>query len=119
MDAVEQLAASLLAELTPPWSQWFGLVPGRNIGALDYGFFAEMLDGLSQSIQAHFDRSNFALEMHQAFLDLVTVGNATLLCEEAPVGSPSAFALPPFRWPRWCSTPDPKDRSRTIFARAR
>ena len=23
-DAVEQLAASLLAELTPPWSQWFG-----------------------------------------------------------------------------------------------
>jgi Bacteriophage head to tail connecting protein len=91
MDAVEQLAASLLAELTPPWSQWFGLVPGRNIGALDYGFFAEMLDGLSQSIQAHFDRSNFALEMHQAFLDLVTVGNATLLCEEAPVGSPSAL----------------------------
>ncbi len=27
-DAVEQLAASLLAELTPPWSQWFGFRPG-------------------------------------------------------------------------------------------
>jgi hypothetical protein len=25
LDAVEQLGASLLAELTPPWSQWFGL----------------------------------------------------------------------------------------------
>ena len=26
-DAAEQLAASLLAELTPPWSRWFGLAP--------------------------------------------------------------------------------------------
>jgi hypothetical protein len=91
LDAVEQLAASLLAELTPPWSQWFGLVPGREIGGLDHGPFAETLDAVTQSVQAHFDRSNFALEMHQAFLDLVTVGNATLLCEEAPIGSPSAF----------------------------
>ena len=27
-DAVEQLSASLLAQLTPPWSRWFGLTPG-------------------------------------------------------------------------------------------
>jgi hypothetical protein len=27
-DAVDQLAASLLSELTPPWSRWFGLAPG-------------------------------------------------------------------------------------------
>ena len=32
-DAVEQLAASLLAELTPPWSQWFGFRPGHDVGA--------------------------------------------------------------------------------------
>ena len=31
-DAVEQLAASLLAELTPPWSQWFGFRPGHDVG---------------------------------------------------------------------------------------
>ena len=30
-DAVEQLAASLLAELTPPWSQWFGFRPGHEV----------------------------------------------------------------------------------------
>ena len=29
-DAAEQLAASLLAELTPPWSRWFGLAPARG-----------------------------------------------------------------------------------------
>ncbi|MGH6943925.1 MAG: portal protein [Geminicoccaceae bacterium] len=92
-DAVEQLAASLLGELTPPWSLWFGLVPGREIGPLERGVVAEALDGVTQTLQAHFDRSNFAVEIHQAFLDLVTVGSGTLLFEEAPVGGLSAFRL--------------------------
>lgn len=91
LDAVEQLASSLLAELAPPWSQWFGLIPGREVGSLERGLFGDTLDGVTQTVQANFDRSNFALELHQAFLDLVTVGSATLLCEEAPLGSPSAF----------------------------
>lgn len=92
-DAVDQLAASLLAELTPPWSQWFGLVPGRQVGVLERGALAESLDQVSLTIQAHLDRSNFAAEIHQAFLDLVTVGSATLLFEEAPIGDLSAFRL--------------------------
>ena len=91
LDAVDQLAASLLAELTPPWSQWFGLVPGRDVAPLERGLVAESLDEVTQTIQAHFDRSNFAVEIHQAFLDLVTVGSATLLVEEAPVGTLSAL----------------------------
>jgi hypothetical protein len=93
LDAVDQLGASLLAELTPPWSQWFGLVPGREIGSLERGLIAEGLDRVTQTVQAHFDRSNFAVEMHQAFLDLITIGSATLLFEEAPLGAPSAFRL--------------------------
>jgi hypothetical protein len=40
LDAVEQLAP-LLAELTPPWSQWFGLIPGREVGAIERGAVAE------------------------------------------------------------------------------
>ena len=90
-DAVDQLAASLLAELTPPWSQWFGLVPGRHVNALERGPLAELLDQASLTIQSHFDRSNFAAEVHQAFLDLATIGSATLLLEEASIGDPSAF----------------------------
>lgn len=93
LDGVEQLAASLLAELTPPWSQWFGLIPGRDIGSIERGAVAEALDRVTQTIQAHFDRSNLAVEIHQAFSDLVTVGSATLLFEEAPVGGLSAFRL--------------------------
>jgi hypothetical protein len=30
-DAAEQLAASLLAELAPPWSRWFALAPARGM----------------------------------------------------------------------------------------
>ena len=93
LDAVDQLGASLLAELTPPCSQWFGLIPGREVGPLERGLVAEALDDVTRTVQAHFDRSNFAVEMHQALLDLVTVGNATLLFEEAPLGGLSAFRL--------------------------
>ena len=92
-DAVEQLAASLLAELTPPWSQWFGLVPGYDVAEFDHSLVSEELDRATQTIQGHFDRSNFAVEIHQAFLDLTTVGSATLLFEEAPIGALSAFRL--------------------------
>ena len=30
-DAVDQLASSLLAKLTPPWSKWFGLTAGPDL----------------------------------------------------------------------------------------
>jgi Bacteriophage head to tail connecting protein len=93
LDAVEQLGASLLAELTPPWSQWFGLIPGREVSTIERGGVAEALDRVTQTVQAHFDCSNFAVEIHQCFLDLVTAGSATLLFEEAPIGSLSAFRL--------------------------
>ena len=90
-DAVEQLAASLLAELTPPWSRWFGLRPGQNVPAEHEGALAEELDRIADQIQGHFDRSGFAVEIHQCFLDLATVGTATLMFREAPAGEASAF----------------------------
>lgn len=90
-DATEQLAASLLANLTPPWSAWFGLVPGTELEAAEREQFAPILDRASETLLAHFDRSNFAVELHQAFLDLVVGGSACLLFEEAPPGEPAAF----------------------------
>jgi hypothetical protein len=92
-DAVDQLAASLLAELTPPWSEWFGLIPGTEIDSFEAPLVAEELDRTTATLQGHFDRSNFAVEIHQAFLDLATIGSATLLFEEAPLGGLSAFRL--------------------------
>lgn len=97
MDAVDQLASSLLANLTPPWSPWFGLKPGPELTNAQAESLAPALEGAARVMQAHFDRSNFAVEMHQAFLDLVTAGTGTLLFEEAAPGQMAAFrfsALP-------------------------
>ncbi len=90
-DAVDQLAASLLAELTPPWAQWFGLAGGTDLTPEERAQVAPLLDQASAVLQSAFDRSNFAVEMHQCYLDLVCGGTACLLFEEAPPGEPSAF----------------------------
>ena len=90
-DAVDQLAASLLAQLTPPWARWFGFVPGTDATDLERDRLADELERAATVLQSHFDRSNFAIEMHQCYLDLVTVGTASLLFEETQPGEPSAF----------------------------
>jgi hypothetical protein len=90
-DAVQQLAASLMAELTPPWSRWFALVPGAAMTEPERAAAAPTLEAATRVLQAHLDRSNYAVELHQCFLDLVVLGTATLLFEEAPLGESSAF----------------------------
>ncbi len=88
-DAVDQLAAALLALLTPAGSQWFGFEAGAEADGT--GSVQSDLEQAARRMRTHFDRSNFAVEMHQSFLDLVTVGTACLLFEEAPPGEASAF----------------------------
>lgn len=98
-DAVDQLAASLLSHLTPPWSRWVGLMPGTELGAEDAEAIAPKLENIAETIQSHFDRSNFTVEIHQCFLDLVTAGTACLMLEETAPGESSAFrftAVPMF-----------------------
>ena len=91
LDATEQLAASLLGNLTPPWSQWFGLKPGPDLTAEQAESLAPLLEEAGKKIQAHFERSNFIVEMHQCYLDLVVGGTASLQFEEAEPGAFSAF----------------------------
>ncbi|NQZ14821.1 MAG: head-tail connector protein [Alphaproteobacteria bacterium] len=91
MDAVDQLAASLLGNLTPPWAQWFGFKPGTDLSDAEAQAIAPLLEKAARTIQAHFDSSNFAVEMHQCFLDLAVGGTATLCFEETEPGSLSAF----------------------------
>lgn len=91
MDAVDQLAASLLGSLTPPWSQWFGFKPGPDLSEAEAEALAPILEKTAKTIQAHFDNSNFAVEIHQCFLDLAVGGTSTLYFEESEVGSLSAF----------------------------
>lgn len=90
-DAAEQLAASLMSQLVPPWSRWFGLQPGGEVPEMHRTAVGEVLERAADVLQGHFDRSNFAMEVHQCFLDLVVAGTATLQFEEAPPGGDSAF----------------------------
>jgi len=90
-DAVDQLAASLLSQLTPPWSGWIGLTAGSDMSDAEAEAIAPILKKASNVMAAHFDRSNFAVEMHQCFLDMVVSGTASLLFEEGEIGAHSAF----------------------------
>lgn len=90
-DAVDQLASSLLAELTPPWAKWFGLKAGNELTSVEREQVSPILEKTSDILLQNFEHSNFAVEIHQCYLDLVTIGTACLLFEEAPVGNATAF----------------------------
>ncbi|MGH1399431.1 MAG: portal protein [Alphaproteobacteria bacterium] len=91
MDAADQLASSLMGHLTPIFTPWFGLKPGPEMSEEDAQTFAPALEKAGKIINDHFDRSNFAVEIHQCFLDLVVGGTASLFFEETQVGEFSAF----------------------------
>lgn len=91
LDAVDSLAASLLGNLTPPWTQWFGLKPGPDLSAAETESLSPVLEQAGRTLQAHFDRSNFIVEMHQCYLDLIVGGTAALMLEESEPGNFSAF----------------------------
>lgn len=90
-DCVDQLAALILSEMTPPWIRWFQLTAGSDLSPEESDRITTTLKLISESLQNNFDHSNFALEIHQCYLDLITAGTACLLFEEAPIGSSSAF----------------------------
>lgn len=90
-DCVDQLSALMLSEMTPPWQRWFQLTAGTDLTQEETAQISQTLEHISGTLQAHFDRSNFALEIHQCYLDLITAGTACLLFEEAPIGYNSAF----------------------------
>lgn len=90
-DCVDQLAALILSEMTPPWLRWFHLTAGTDLNDSERTKIMPDLEKLSEVVHMHLDRSNFATEIHQCYFDLITAGTACLLFEEAPVGAASAF----------------------------
>lgn len=90
-DAVDQLAASLLGHLTPPLTPWFGFRAGSGLTPEEAAALSPKLEQAGRILRSHFDHSNFAVEIHQSFLDLVIGGTASLAFEEAEPGSHSSF----------------------------
>lgn len=90
-DAVDQLAASLLGHLTPPWGAWFGFTPGVGLDGVEDGVLSTPLSQTTRCLRAQIDRSNLAVELHQCFLDLVVGGTACLQIRETMPGAAVAF----------------------------
>ena len=116
-DAVDQLAASLLAELTPPWSRWFNLTAGADLPPDEAAAAGPVLEDIGAALQGHFDRSNFLVEMHQCYLDLVTGGTAALLFEENAPGGASAFRFRALPLPEVWLDEGESGRLETVFRR--
>lgn len=91
LDAVDQLTALLLGNLAPPLTPWFGFRPGTDMTAEQFVNLTPILEKTASILATHFDHSNFIVELHQCFLDLVVSGTACLALEEAEPGMLSAF----------------------------
>lgn len=65
--------------------------PGPMASDADIQTLAPILKEANEILQGHFDRSNFTVEIHQAFLDLVTYGTACIRFDETEPGDLSAF----------------------------
>lgn len=117
-DAVDQLAASLMAQLTPPWTHWLGFAVGPEAHETDRQELAIELEKATAVMQSHFDRSNFSVEIHQCYLDLVTAGTASLLLEEAPPGERSAFRFTAVPLAQVVLEEGPSGRLDTTFRRS-
>lgn len=91
MDGVDQLATAILGQVTPPWSAWFALRCGTSLTPEQIQLAQPKLDKITQTVLSHFDTSNFAVEIHQCFLELVTVGTACIALHETMAGSAAAF----------------------------
>ena len=114
-DAVDQLGAMMLSELTPPWMNWFTLSAGSEFSKEEQEKLAPTLDKMANALQTNFDRSNFAMEIHQCYLDLITAGTACLMFEEAPFGSASAFRFSAVPLSQLCLAEGPTGRLNHLF----
>ena len=114
-DAVDQLGALMLSQLTPPWMHWFQLSAGSELSKEEQDEIAPTLENMTDIIQRELDHSNFAMEIHQCYLDLITVGTACLMFEEAPFGASSAFRFTAVPLSQLCLAEGPTGRLDHIF----
>jgi hypothetical protein len=117
-DAVDQLAASLMAQLTPPWTTWFGFAAGPDASFVGRQELEAELERITTAHRSHFDHSNVAVELHQCYLDLVTAGTASLMFEESAPGEPSAFRFTAVPLAQVVLEEGPSGRLDTTFRRS-
>ena len=91
LDAVDGLAASIMGNLTPNFTPWFGVKAGIECTDDQIKILTPALEATTKILHNHLNRSNFIVEFHQTILDLVVAGTACLAVEEEMIGANSAF----------------------------
>jgi len=81
MISCEVLVAALHGMLTNPNTLWFSLQTGHE-GLDDQDHIASYLQRLTRNMHKVLNNSNFQPEVYEYYLDLVSVGTATLIAEE-------------------------------------
>lgn len=81
--ATHKFASRLQSTIVPPWQRWSKLVPGSDHPKeiADKPEIQEQLDHATETLFTHLNHSNFATQVHEAFLDLA-VGTCALTLEE-------------------------------------
>ncbi len=91
---VQEFASRLQAGIVPNYARWAELVSGSEIPQEERTEVNEQLDGVTNYVFEVLQNSNFAQEIHEAFLDLA-VGTGALLIEEGDAIKPIRFTAVP------------------------
>jgi hypothetical protein len=91
LDAVDQLAASIMGHLTPNFTPWVGVKAGTECTEDEKKSLVPLLEQTSKMISTQLARSNFIVEFHQTILDVIVAGTGCLAVEEEKIGSYTAF----------------------------
>lgn len=96
VDAAERLANLILAKLTPPWTDWFRLVPGTSV--VDTNTIEAMrgpLQLITKRLHAALSAGNFYQEFQPVILDRIVGGTGALVAEHESREVPLRFRNSP------------------------
>lgn len=74
-------ADKIQQNLTPPWREWFKLIPGSEIDELTAEDIQPQLDAITDIIYDHLNHSNFSTKVNEAYQD-AGISTGILTCEE-------------------------------------
>jgi hypothetical protein len=118
-NAGQLLASTMAGTMSSAAAKWFGLVP-RDSSLKKMQQVIEWLEECADRLYAAFNNrpSNFAAEMGEVYLDLVYIGTAAILMEEAKIKSKGFFGGFRFRaldFGEYWISEDPYGRVNTLY----
>ena len=84
-DALDELAAMLFSNMTPPSAKWLSMKP---VGLEDDEETTVWLDDSVERYLARLRQSNFYQQVHESYIDIASIGTAAMFTDEQPITRP-------------------------------